>query len=106
MVEGFLSGVTIGFIVLIGIVELGLTKVCRLCWVFWLSVVYCIITNNWWAIGLVNLVAHLSFLTFKKVAYVEEFTVPSSGSSKAGKRIQGGPNRPEAASPSPQNSEL
>lgn len=68
MAELFLAGITIGYIALVLIKELEIFP-CRLCTVWWLSVTYAVVYQDLIGIGLVNLVAHVSYLTFEKVAY-------------------------------------
>jgi len=81
MVEAISAGATIGFIALILFDEFEL-KLCRLCTCFWLSVLYCVVSGNWVAIGVVNIAAHVSYLTLNKVAYHDPYNNVSNGSSE------------------------
>jgi hypothetical protein len=106
MNESICAGATIGFIALVVIVEFEFNKICRLCLCFWLSVVYSIISGNWWALGLVNLAAHLSFLTLKAVAYNERFDFQGGSSQPAKERVQGGEDRPQATETSAESGDV
>lgn len=66
MIEGILAGCCIGYILFVLSVELEL-QVCRVCTIWWLSVVCCVILWNAWLIGLINLVAHASYIAFKEI---------------------------------------
>lgn len=81
MVDAISAGATIGFVALVLFDEFEL-KICRLCTCFWISVVYCLFSGNWIGLGLVNLFAHLSYLTLHKVAYYDPNILFSSGSQE------------------------
>lgn len=79
MVEAISVGATIGFVSLVLFDEFEL-KLCRLCTCFWISILYCVVSGNWVSIGLVNIVAHVSYLTLNKVAHHDPNNLIPSGS--------------------------
>ena len=67
MDEAILAGTVIGYLIYVLIIEFKL-GVCRVCVVWWASVVAAIVLGNPWVIGLVNVAAHASFFFMKRFA--------------------------------------
>lgn len=71
MSDALLIGITIGYFVFVLSEELHL-PICRLCVVWWASLITILILWDPWTIGLVNVAAHASYVALVKLTTKEE----------------------------------
>lgn len=69
MSSAILAGATIGYFIYVLIDELEIEKVCRVCGVFWVSLICVVLLRDIWALGIINLVAHATYKALKVVCH-------------------------------------